>query len=1059
MPTNRNRQRTAPLAILVICFLCIRFADAQDGKKAKAPRKAGDAASRQYATAAALHNREQWELAATEWNAFLDTFPQDDRVSRALHYRGFCELKLKKYPESIATLSKVIADDPKFELLSATQLYLGLAHFNQGNDGDAAAYPKASEAFRTLQEQYPDAKEIPSALYFWGESEYAQGNKDVAVAKYAELTNKYPDDSRAADALYALGVTQEELNQLDAAGASFAAFLKRFPKHELAMEVSMRQGESLFAAGKIDEAEKIFANAAASKGFALADHALMRQAACLHKKKQYSQAAAAYSAMIQRYPQSKYLAEASMAKGKCLYLAGEFAKCREALMPLMEGDAAQSGEAAHWIVRCQLKESQAPQGLQFVDSALAKVTEGKWRAQLMMDRADCLMEIPGQVDKAMEAYANLATSAPDDPLAPQALYMAAFSALENGANEQAVQFANDYLGRFGNHELVSDVRHVAAEAHLQLMHLPEAAALFTTLRDQNANHADRDLWLVRLGLILYLQKDYSQAVSLLSKGAGSLGSKDLNAEALYLLGSSQLELKNYQQAAKDLESALATQPKFKQADETLLALSVAYRNLNKPDQAVAALTRLEKDYPDSSKMDRVVYRLAEIDYDAGKFPEAAKRYQSIQSRWPQSSLVPHAIYGLCWCYLSQNEAAKGAEVIGDLLGKYADHPLVPKARYARGIALQQLKQFPQAIEDVNAFLASNPSASESAEAKFLLAQCQSGNGDYSAAEQTLRGILAENPNAANQDKLLYELAWALKSQEKGALAVEVFAELSRQHPDSPLAAESGYHIGEQHYQAGEFQKAAVAYYDAVKKAGKGDLGEKATHKLAWSYYRLEQYDKAQQTFKAQRTNYADKPLAGDAHFMEAECLFKQGKFKEALLQYEQLPSLSNEQFKVLSLLHAGQSAAQLKQWPQAQKHLNMAGAVASGDSPYLAEIHYEQGWAEHNQGKSDEAIKLYQQALDEAGDTEVGARACFMMGEIYFEKKDHKEAVRQFFKASTYSFPTWQAAAHYESARCFEALGNVEQAIKSYQIVVNEHGQSDKAELAKKRLEVLKKGS
>ena len=128
----------------------------------------------------------------------------------------------------------------------------------------------------------------------------------------------------------------------------------------------------------------------------------------------------------------------------------------------------------------------------------------------------------------------------------------------------------------------------------------------------------------------------------------------------------------------------------------------------------------------------------------------------------------------------------------------------------------------------------------------------------------------------------------------------------------------------------------------------------------------------------------------------------------------------------------------------------------------MPEILYEQGWAKQNQSKLDEAMKLYGDVADKT-DREVGARARFMMGEIQFEKKDYKEAVRSFFKvAYGYGYPSspepvqkWQANSAYEMGRCFEVLRDTTQAKKSYKEVVDRYPKSDKVGLAKSRLEAL----
>ena len=58
--------------------------------------------------------------------------------------------------------------------------------------------------------------------------------------------------------------------------------------------------------------------------------------------------------------------------------------------------------------------------------------------------------------------------------------------------------------------------------------------------------------------------------------AAQIKSADLRAEALFLIGSSLAEQKQFAEAVPPLEAALAAAPHWRQADETLLVLGQAY---------------------------------------------------------------------------------------------------------------------------------------------------------------------------------------------------------------------------------------------------------------------------------------------------------------------------------------------------------------------------------------------------------------------------------------------------------------------------------------------------
>lgn len=189
--------------------------------------------------------------------------------------------------------------------------------------------------------------------------------------------------------------------------------------------------------------------------------------------------------------------------------------------------------------------------------------------------------------------------------------------------------------------------------------------------------------------------------------------------------------------------------------------------------------------------------------------------------------------------------------------------------------------------------------------------------------------------------------------------------------------------------------------------------------------------------------------------MEAECLYQQQKYAEALAAYDQLKNLSNNEYRALALLHAGQAAAKLDQWDQSLQRLTRI-IKELPDSASVPEALCEQGWAEQNKGNLDQALALYSQVLGKTN-REVAARAQFLIGEVQFAKKDHSSAISSFFKvAYGYSYPKWQALATFEAGRCFEVLGKKTQALKQYQELVEKYPGSDKVPLANQRIKELK---
>ncbi len=758
-----------------------------------------------------------------------------------------------------------------------------------------------------------------------------------------------------------------------------------------------------------------------------------------------------------------------MEGGKCFYLAGKFPEARallDAVTKTKGADAAEIAEASHWIARAYLKEGQAAPALEAAQAGQKHVGNGPFASSLLMDQADALYELPDKRQASVAVYAKVAKDYPQSDVAPQAEYMAGFASLNVADYEAALKYSEEFLKSRSDSSLAPDVMYVAAESHLLLKQYDQAAADYRRLLKEFPKHAEVKDWQVRLGLSLHLQQKYAETIAALTPYLAGFQQPKRRAEAYYLVGHSQTQLKQYAEAIKSLEASLAADPDFRQADDALLTLGSALRLSGDVKAAQKRLQELINRFPDSPSLDRAHYRLAEYAYDAGVFPQAVAEYGVVLKEFPKSELAPNALYGLGWAYLSQTQAAKAEPQFTRLLTEHPKNSLAAKAQYARGLARQQTKKYAPAAEDLRAFIAADPQAKEIADAYYVLGLSLVGQDKQAEAAEAFRSALKAAPNYADADKVRYELAWALKAQGDDPAAAEVFGELARQTPDSALVPESLYHVAEALYAKKDYEQAAVKYLDVEKKvkelAKQGkvtadqarELGEKAIHKLGWTAYRRDQFEKAEQDFRYQLLTYPKGALTGDARFMQAESLFQLKKYQEALDAYKQVGKPSSDQFAALAALHAAQAANQLKRYAEAEKLVEgFAGKFPK--SELIPQALYEQSWALQNLDKPQEALKLYEEVTAKTN-AEVAARARFMIGEIKFGAKDHKAAVADFFKvAYGYGYPKWQSNALFEAARCLEVLRKKDQAAKLYQEIVEKYADSDQAAEARQRLKAL----
>ncbi|QGJ70656.1 Hypothetical protein PBC10988_23540 [Planctomycetales bacterium 10988] len=1024
-----------------------------------------DAASRQYAAAAALHNKQLFELAIEEWQTFLKDNPQDERIPAAYHYLGIAQVQTQQYVEAIENLKKVVENYPEFKQLDDSYLHLGIAQYSAATSGDVDQYEAAVDSFQTYEQKYPEAQFLPQALYYRAECLYALGEKEGAILAYQAFAKKFSDNPLASEVAYALGVTLEESGKSGQAADQYASFLKDFPKSELTGEVHYRLADILASEEKTQQAADQFAKASASSQFPLADYALLRQASLLEESKEYAQAEKAYKSFSQRFPDSKYMSQATLGHGRMLYLLNQTEECRTVLLPLSQAFEDESPAACHLIAKSYLFDKNFTEALTTSEYGLVLegIEDSKYWAPLQMDRADSLYGMPSLKKDAPRAYRKVFSSSPDHPLAAEALYMASFTSLELTNYAEAQKDAELFLKEFPDSSYRPDVLYIAGESALLQEEYKKSPPFYEELISDFPQHQLAEQATIRLALNYYLDKSYGNVVKTSNRYLPVAGTPAAQAELMYLTGRAQSEMQEFSAAVSSLRKSLEASPQWKQADETWLVLAHTLEQQGKLDEAGEAYRQLLETFPKSALRTNAQLRFAEMLDRQGSYQAAEQQYKALAETAKEPDLQLRGFFGWGWSAYSQGKYQQAIKAFSEVIALAPRSDLAFESHYPRAIAYQQLGQFQAAIDDIDRFLQSNPGVTEAADARYVMALCQIQQNNNLAAVQTLQTLLQENPGYQSADKVYYELGWAYQAEDQMKQSVAAFRTLAEKFPESPSAAEAWYHVGEAAYQEEQYADAAKAFSKAVGKGESPDLAEKAYHKWGWSLYLEDEYQSAASQFAKQVQLYPQGSLAIDGRFMKGECLFKAADYEPALEAFNQVLKTSKlaqaptvENFEQLALLHSAQASARLEK-PDWELSVERAEELieAFPKSAYLAEAAFAKAWAQENMQQYDEALKTYEEVTDYSRG-EIAARARFMRGEVYFTQKEHKQAIREFFKAAySYSYPEWAAPALYEAGRCFEVLNQPSQAKRIYQELISKYSDNDKVELAKSRLQAL----
>ncbi len=1099
MIVRKSRSPRRLLAFLTclfsLTFLCspVSSVAAQEKAKKESEQK-GQSSNRKaiafYSDAAGYQNKGAYKLAVDEWKKLLDQFPEDPLASKGWHYLGICYTQLEQpdYAAASRAFDEALKDE-ELEVREESLINLSWCLFSQARAAqpDSAEQRKGLEAARLrlneFLKSYSDGSYTDQALFYLGEIEYTLGSIDKSIPYYKKLldTPSMKKSSLRPGAMYAIAVAYEEAKQDTQATKNFQQFLADFPEHQLASEVSVRLADLLIKQGKPAEAAKLLEGLVKNEAEKMSDYALLRLGYTATTQGDHAAAVKHYTELLKLFPNSKHAPTAALSLGQSLYQSGQYEQALEKFSQVLPAKDDQAADAAHWMAITLLRLGKPNDARKLAEEALAWAKDSPNGVNLQMDLADALYAIPAELDQARQAYEKIVNDYPDDPLAPRAAYNAAFAALQGRKLPEARKWSELFLNRFPQDPLRNDVAAVAAEALLQQGEHAAAATAYDKLLQADPKNMAADQWTLRLGTAHYLAGNYQSAIDLLVAAVGKLKNPNQTAEAQFVLGASYLYQEKITEAIKLLSASHQTSHVWSAADEVLLMLAEAHQRNKDNTAAQKTLEQLLQKYPNTRLKAQVEYKLAQLSAAAGEFDQAISRYESIVRSEAASSYHNFATYGIVWSLMQQEKYAPALQRLQPLLNQRLQDSIGLEAKLAEGVCLRKTGKVAEAITSLGEFLAEKPSGTSLANGLYELGLALTQQGDLPKATAAFKRITQEVPDYPALDKVLYELAWNYQESGQAVDSMKTFQLLAAEFPRSEYQAEALYMLAQSQYEGKDYSQAVETYTSVMNRTQDAELLEKTQYKLGWSYFQQEQYPQASAQFTEQTRAFPQGTLAVDAHFMLAECAFKQDQYTAALPGYQQAREMlesksataASEQVKSLIYLHGAQCFRELGRWDECEKWLSVI-MQDYPDSPYLWTAVYELGYCKQKQELPTEALKYYGQVVDN-NRNEIGARARFMMGEVYFSQRDFTRAIEEFTRVA-YGFggdkapediKNWQAKSAYEAARCYEVLAPdlrgesrskaVDGARKFYEDIVRDHAEHELAKQATTRLGELQK--
>lgn len=508
-------------------------------------------------------------------------------------------------------------------LLAAT--YMELLEWSSAN----VTFDKA---LKTISES--NYIQMPKKDWYLSEARYRKGvslvmdnrSNEAIASLSAYVANAKKDDPRMEEALFWLAEANYNSDLLNNAAISYEKLLKDYPYHSRREDILYSLGWSYFRMKNFRKSSAVFEQLIDE--FPKSKYAvevLVRQADGYHMIKSYAKAAEYYEKAAKRAPQTDEGRYASFQRADALYRLGNYDQSLDALQKFVKnyGNSALAPNALYlvgWIKFQQRKYDEAVANFNFL---IERYPNSGYVPRTYYAIADCYYN-KSDFEQAMSAYKLVVDKFPSSNLAPEAMRSVQQCLILLGREDEAIGVINDYVEK------------------------NEDSPFTRSFRSDGAR-------------ILFDSKKYGKAIDEYDKIIKSDPNNEENAEILYWIGKSYINLDKKEDAEKAFVKVQYKYPNSDYANLSIMENALLQKNSANAKKADSLFKSLIELYPDKQTAPRAVFERALINFTLGDTAFGLKMYDYAVRKYPGDEYSNESAYRLANYYKRLDSNARSRE--------------------------------------------------------------------------------------------------------------------------------------------------------------------------------------------------------------------------------------------------------------------------------------------------------------------------------------------------------------------------------------------------------------
>lgn len=645
--------------------------------------------------------------------------------------------------------------------------------------------------------------------------------------------------------------------------------------------------------------------------------------------------------------------------------------------------------SAYYLGSLYLKKQQKPMALTSFDIARKFISDKKLVEESTFQFAKIAYE-SGRADQAISEFENLLTAFPQSAYSNEIRELLSQAYVNASNYNKAIAYIESLPSRsvavdraYQKATLLKGLDLFNREDYLQASHYLEKSVQYPINQDYVA---EANFW---NGESLSLQKQYEQAATYYLSVVGLTGysNMDVLLKARYGLGYSYFNLLQYDRALFNFKEFVNKAPKSQSNyADGLLRLADCYYVSKEYTDALATYKKAIS--ANSVDADYAHLQAAVISGVLRKYSEAFSEFDFFVKNYPKSRFMDEGLFQRGQLDFEQGNYAAAVVNYSKVIASFSSSRFAPYAFARRAACYYNLKDFGKTSDDYITVLANYPTHPASSDILLPLQESLNLAGRSQEFDKYLADYKKSNPETKGIESVEYETAKNLYFNQDYTRAIQRLMAYTTQYPTSPRVTEANYYLAEATYRLKNFTDALRLYY-------------------------LINQDQA--------FAFANKVVA-----RIAELEFKQGTFDKAVPAYQRLSKIaSNKKEQNVAWNGLMESYFFLQQYDSAKSYAETILQSGGGNAGAINK-------ASLYLGKIAKALGDFESAKDEfiatinAAQEEHGAEAKYLLGELFYLTKEHKQCYETLVSLNTdfANYPEWVGKSYLLLSDNFLAVGD-----------------------------------